>query len=241
MALKTALVSEMDSAVPAYASARRGAAGFFDAEDALEAGKKFVNINRAIPETKRVLAKMGKDEREAFAVGFAAELKDKIGQARDNLNVINQIFGSPEAREKVAMALGPQRFKEFEAFVRVEKTADMLRQAVSGNSTTARQLIEMGLTGTGAGVGGFYYSGGDPVATMTAAAAGAGGRFAAQKSGQKVLRVMTNMLLSDDPKQMERAIKMVQNNKDAKASLELIGTLVRSIGISSAPALAGAE
>ena len=241
MALKTSLVSEMDGAVPAYAAARKGAAGFFDAEDALEAGKKFVNINRAIPETKRVLVKMSKDEREAFAVGFAAELKDKIGQSRDSMNVINQIFGSPEAREKVLLALGKERFKEFESFINVERTADMLRQAVSGNSSSVRQFIEMGLTGTGAGVGGFVYSGGDWTSAMTAAAAGAGGKFAAQKSGQKVLRVMTNMLLSDDPRKMEQAINLVKNNKDANASLELIGTLVRSIGISAAPALAGAE
>lgn len=240
MALKTALVSEMDSAVPAYASARRGAAGFFDAEDALEAGKKFVNINRAIPETKRVLAKMSKDEREAFAVGFAAELKDKIFQARDRFNVVNQIFGSPEAREKIAMALGPERYKDFEAFINVETTMDLLRQTF-GNSTTAQQLKELTMLGGVGAAGGYMYSGGDMTATAAAAAAGAGGRYAVQKANQKVFKVMANMLLSDDPAQIESAVKLVRKNKDAQEALKLLGSLARGAGVSAAPALAGAE
>ena len=37
----TALNSELDRMVPAYAGARRTAAGFFGAENALEAGQKF--------------------------------------------------------------------------------------------------------------------------------------------------------------------------------------------------------
>ncbi len=52
--------------------------------------------------------------------------------------------------EQIQIALGPQRATELESMLRVENVMNMARGAVQGNSTTARQLFEMGLAG-GAG------------------------------------------------------------------------------------------
>src|SRR5581483_4801562 len=57
--LTKTLRGELDRLVPSYANARAGAAKFFGAEDALEAGQKFVGASQryGIPATRRALAK----------------------------------------------------------------------------------------------------------------------------------------------------------------------------------------
>lgn len=218
-ALKTKLVAKLDKAVPEYSTARRGAAVFFDADDALEAGKKFVTQNRTLDETGRVLAKMSPAERELFAVGFAAEMKDAIKQTGDSVNVIKKIFGSDQARQKVRLALGPKNFREFEQFVKVENAMDALRGAM-GNSTTARQLAELGLAG-GTGVGATMLTGdwkqGLGAAVLTGLA-----RKGGAKIDERITKQIAQMLLSDDPKMLQRAVTMASKNPQASKALDAI-------------------
>jgi hypothetical protein len=228
-ALHRALVDELDSAVPAYASARRGAAGFFDAEDALEAGKKFVNINRAIPETKRAIMKMSAPEREAFATGFAAELKDKILQAGDSVDLVKRVFGSPESRQKIEMALGRDRFKQFQGFMHVETTMNALQKALGG-STTTRQLMELGL----AGGGGYYASDGDMKTAAATALLAFGVRKGITKANDRTMASMAEMLLSDSPAKIGVAIRMASGNENARAALDKIGFIARAINMALA-------
>jgi hypothetical protein len=222
-------VDELDSAVPAYASARRGAAGFFDAEDALEAGKKFVNINRAIPETKRAIMKMSAPEREAFATGFAAELKDKILQAGDSVDLVKRVFGSPESRQKIEMALGRDRFKQFQGFMHVETTMNALQKALGG-STTTRQLMELGL----AGGGGYYASDGDMKTAAATALLAFGVRKGITKANDRTMASMAEMLLSDSPAKIGVAIRMASGNENARAALDKIGFIARAINMALA-------
>jgi hypothetical protein len=53
------------------------------------------------------------------------------------------------------IALGPQRAGQVEAMLHIERLMDLARPAVQGNSTTARQLAQLGLAGgVGLGTGG---------------------------------------------------------------------------------------
>ena len=61
-----------------------------------------------------------------------------------------QIANSDAAREQMDIALGPQRATELQDFLHVETVMDAARSAVQANSTTAQQLVELGLAG-GAG------------------------------------------------------------------------------------------
>jgi hypothetical protein len=151
--LSTQLRDELDRQVPSYQTARSGASSAFGAEDALEAGQKFVNAKGENADYARAWVKMKPAERELFARGFASEFADRALELRDGQNILNQAFiTSPAAKERINMALGPARAMRLEAHLRTEMLADKLRGAL-GNSTTARQLHELGIAASGAGGG----------------------------------------------------------------------------------------
>jgi hypothetical protein len=222
MALKTKLVNTLDNAVPEYKAARTGAAKWFGAEDAVEAGRTFAKSSRMLPEFNRgILALKNGAEKEAFEIGFASELIDAAKSAGDSTNVVSRMFRSPEARQKMEMAFGKARAQEIEAFVRVEVAMDQLRNAF-GNSTTARQLIEAGVIGGGAA----WYTG-DFNTGVTAAALTVGARAAGRKIDGNVMTKTAEMLMSNDPQIIAKA---VQNAAVSPAHMAAIDALTQIAG-----------
>ena len=167
--LARSLRNELDAAVPSYAQARAGAAHFFGAQDALEAGQNFVNRNMTATEARRALSQMTPTERQLFQDGFVSRFMETLNQIGDRRSILNKIADSPAAREKLEVALGRQRAAELEAGLRVEGIMDLARGAVQGNSTTARQLAELGLAGGAYGFSGGVSNPMDPGAVMNAA------------------------------------------------------------------------
>ena len=199
--MKQKLVGALDDKVPEYRAARAGAASYFGAEDALDAGKMFANKTRELPEANKAFNAMNPAEQAAFRVGFASEIIDKIKDARFRANVIDQAFGSPAKREMMELVFGKARAKELEAYVRVEELADKLRGAL-GNSTTARQLMELGI---GAGSGALL-TGGDWKGALSGAALVKGGRFLAQRADNKVMQEVAKLLTSNNPADIQKAM-----------------------------------
>lgn len=214
--IKNKLVNTLDSVVPEYKAARQGAASFFGAEDALEAGKKFAKSSRMLPEYKRGLFAMKAPERELFKTGFASEIIDQAKASGDRTNVINRIFASPESRQKMRLALGEQGAKEVEAFVRVENAMDAARGAF-GNSTTARQLVELGLVG-----GGTWYYTGDLNKGVIAAATLKGLKYGGQKIDQRVLKSVAELLLSNDPTKIKQIQKLATASPQYLAAVQAV-------------------
>lgn len=210
-ALRASLVDRLDEIVPSYQQARAGAAHFFRAENALEAGQNYVMQNFANAETRRALAAMSQQERQLFQDGFVSRFIETIERSGDRRNVINQIAGSPAAREKLNIALGPQRAAELEARLRVEGIMDLARGAVQGNSTTARQLAEIGLAGGAGTLGAYGTFNLDPAQMTTAAVMGAllAGR---RNIDQRVAQRVATMLTSQDPQVVTRGLQMVARN-----------------------------
>lgn len=239
--IKQKLVGALDQQVPAYAKARKGAAGFFGADDAIEAGKKAVSSTKATPEIERAVAAMSAAEKDAFSVGFSSELIDAINASKDRVNVINSIFGSQSARDRIRIALGPQRAREIEAYVKMEQVLDMLRTATQGNSTTAKQLIQAGLMGGGAGGLGYLASGGDFTTGMSAATLAVLGRRGLQMLGKnvddQVMKTVAEILASPDPARLQRAI---QNAALSKAHLDAIDGIMKALAAGSRGAAVGA-
>jgi hypothetical protein len=240
--MRQKLLSVLDGSVPEFKRARTGAAGFFGAEDAIEAGRKAVASTKATPEIERAVAAMSPAERDAFSVGFSSEIIDAINATRDRVNVINSIFGSQSARDRIRIALGPQRARELEAFVRMEQVLDMLRTATQGNSTTAKQLIAAGLMGGGAGGVGYLASGGDLTSGFSAASIAILGRRGAQMLGKhvddQVMRRVAEILASPDPAQLQRAI---QNAALSDAHMQALDAIMRGMAAASRGALSGGE
>lgn len=203
MAIKSKLTKTLDDLVPAYKEARAGAYEFFQAEDAVEAGRKFFNNPKSIPEATKAYSRLKTPQKDAFSVGFTSELLDTIKAAGDRRNVINQVFGSQARREQIELALGKDKARQVEQFVRIETVMDQLRGAM-GNSTTARQLVELGI---GAG-GGLAVTGGD----WRGAIGGAGlirlARYGGSKINERTMKQVADILLSDDPKVLQDALEM---------------------------------
>jgi hypothetical protein len=209
--LSRSLNNELDNLVPSYQQARAGAAQFFGASDALEAGKNYVASNFATPEARRALAQMSPTERQLFQDGFVSRYIETLDKAGDRRNILNQVAASPAAREKIEVALGPQRAAELEARLRVEGIMDLARGAVQGNSTTARQLAELGFAGGAGSLGahGAYTT--DPREMSAAAIAGAllaGKRHVDTRVAQQVARMLTG----NDPQMVRRGIQLLSRS-----------------------------
>lgn len=200
-AIKRKLVGSLDTAVPQYAKARAGAALFFDAEDALDAGRKFGSNMRMVPEAKAAFGKFTEADKDAFRTGYASTLIDRIMASGDRTNVINQVFKSQASREMVELVFGAGKARQLEAYVRAETLADLLRGAM-GNSTTARQLMEMGLGG-GAG---YVLSGGDLGAASAGVLATKGARMVGQRVDNRVMQEVAKLLTSNDPTMVQKAV-----------------------------------
>lgn len=209
--LASKLRGELDTIVPSYQDARAGAAKFFGAHDAVDAGEKFLTSNMPMPDARRAFAAMSDPERELFRQSFVQSLVSKVEAAPDRRNVVNMIAQSRRAQEQIVMTLGPQRARELEATLRIEGVMQLAKDAVQGGPTTARQLAELGLAG---GVN-FYEGGGsfttDPAALTKAAlvyGAARGHRVVDERVAQHVAR----LLASSDQAELTRGIRMIARN-----------------------------
>lgn len=217
-AFAKALNSELDTLVPSYGIARAGAASFFGAQDALEAGQKAVTSKMTNSQIRTGLAKMSATEKQLFQDGFVDRYIQTMREMPDRRSVLNTIGQSPAARERLALALGPQKAKSLEAMLRIEGIMDLARPAVQGNSTTARQLVELGLAG-----GSDLYQGGgkptaDPQALLNAAlvyGAARGHRVIDERVAQMVAR----LLASSDLNQLNRGMRLLASNQNLLAAI----------------------
>jgi hypothetical protein len=106
----------------------------------------------------------------------------------------------------------------------------MLKDAVSGNSTTAQQLIAAGVLG---GAGGFL-TGGDLGSAGGMAFLAMAGRRGLQMMGKKVddqvMKKVAEMLTSSDPAMVKRAI---QNAAMSKQHMEALDAILRGLELST--------
>lgn len=206
------LRDELDDMVPSFAAARQGAAGFFGAQDALEAGQTFATSRMANADAQRAVNAMNPAERQLFMRGYASQLINRINESGDSRNVANVFGNSPADRQRAVIALGPDRANQLEAYVRAERILDMGRGAVQGNSTTARQLAELGLAGGAYGVA----SGFDPMhPTPSALLAGALAYGAVRGNAainQRLAQRVGEMLVSNDPNVLARGFQLLGRN-----------------------------
>jgi hypothetical protein len=228
------LRDHLDTQIPAYAEARAGAAHFFGASDALEAGQKFVTSKMDNAAARNALAKMSPTERKLFQDGFVSQYQAMLNEVGDRRNILNKIADSPAARERLEIAMGREKAAEFEALQRVEGIMDLARKAVTGNSTTARQLAELGLAG-----GAYGFSGGasnplDPSAMFNAALVYGAAR-GRNKINEGLSRRVAEMLASNDPQVLLRGVKVVTKSREMFDALRAADRGLARVGGEQAP------
>lgn len=237
--LHRSLLSELDNANPTFGTARQGAAAYFGAENALEAGQTFVKSGADIAGARQALKRMSAPERELFARGYASRLADTVERIGDNRNVlINQAFNSTAGKQRTQLAMGPGRAQQLEALLRVEGLVDQSRK-VLGNSTTARQMIAAAAFGAGGdyAVEGHF----DPTHMVGAALAGASFPHAYQQIGQLVSRRVATqlgkLLTSQNPVDLARGAKIASREAAVMRRLRQL----TAGGVPSAGTAAGTE
>lgn len=213
-----ALRGALDNEVPAYGAARGVAATAFGAEDALEAGQKFLTATGKNQEYAKTIAEMTGPEKKLFQHGFLSALQNKIAESGDRRNVLNSIANSPAARQRIEMVVGQQDYARVERFLRAESIMDQLRTAVQGNSTTARQLADMAAIPGLIGAGTYAGSGDVKDASLAAAAAGAF-KHGSAKINTNVMRHVGDLLASNDPQKIAQAISTIKASKPLQETL----------------------
>lgn len=223
-AFAKALRDHLDDIVPSYGEARAGAAKFFGAENALEAGAKFATMGGTdalkLGDARKALSKFNDAEQKLFQTGFVSNLIAKVESLRDGQDVVKNIFNSEHARNQIKLALGDAKAAKLEAKLLTERAMDAFRPAVQGNSSTARQLFELGIAGAknpvtlATAVGGLSSYGSGGVGPGDALAAGL--TFAARKGqikiDERVSKRVAEMLASDNPGLLKQATAMIEKS-----------------------------
>lgn len=229
-AFAKAMNAALDKAVPTYAEARSGAARFFGAENALEAGQSFVTSKMANEEGRRALEKMSPLEKRLFQDGFVDAFVQRVREGGDRRSIMNTVATSDAARERLAIALGPDKASELEAMLHVEGVMDLARNAVQGGSTTARQLVELGLAG-----GAYTYGTGgnvlnpDSQAIMNAALV-YGATRGHNVIDTRVAEQVARQLSSNDPKFIVAGLKTIASSQNLLNSLRQFTTAMARSG-----------
>ena len=204
----TAMNEQLDRIVPEYRVAREGAARFFDAGNALEAGQNYFGRARRYGNepTRQAIADMSPAERALFQDAYAERLINSVqapGARQNILTAVPHLAGSPALEEELNLGLGRAAAQDLRGVRRVEGVMDRARTATQGNSTTARQQAERALFGTAGGIGAYGTYNQDPtqmtIGGITAALT-AGGRHV----NQNVMRNVAQILTSRDPTQIAR-------------------------------------
>jgi hypothetical protein len=134
----------LDAEVPEFGAARAGAAKFFKAKDAVEAGENFA-LGKAdfkdVRDAQRAIAQFSNPERELFARSVMDTITEALKDKPD-WGTIKRLFTSPRAMEKIEAAIGPARARELEVGLRAETMARATEERLFGNSSSVRQAID---------------------------------------------------------------------------------------------------
>lgn len=244
--IKNKLVKTLDDAVPQYSKARSGASMMFGADNAFDAGLHFIGTKSTLNAAKlrKAVESMSPNEREVFAHGVASDMLARIKNPSSRSD-ISKMFDSPNDREKIVMALGPERAAKFEAFHRVENIMDRAYKAVVSNSTTAKQYLrsqEKGLPGKlisrlpylggEAGVAGaLSHSFTGAFMPVLLDLAGTTVKHFSDKQSMASMEKLGEMLISPDPAVRQKLIDMIAEKPSAMSKLRNIETSLRRMAI----------
>jgi hypothetical protein len=199
------------------------------AKDAFEAGQTFVTNKMPTGAARRAIARMSPADKQRFQDGFVSRLLETLRQVPDRRSVVNQIAQSPAARERLAVALGPQRAREVQAMLHVEDILDLARPAAQGGASRARELAELGLAG-GADAAGGEVRNPDPTSIMSAAliyGAARGRHVIDPRAAQQV----AGMLTSKDPRQLAMGIRLLASNQRMLAAIQTTDAALGGIAV----------
>lgn len=222
--LRTALLSELDATVPAFRTARAGAAAAFGATDAIEAGQLMArDFNMETSEFRRTFNQLSPAEQDLFREGYSSFVMDRLSAQGDNRNVaLMPVFNTAKGRERTAIVFGQQAANEIEATVRLENVMNLTRTAATGNSTTAQQLMDVfrSPAATAGGVGtALAFAGGVNLRTILATGLVWGARKGQGALNEATANRVGALLASGDPDAIRQAASLLASTPVGNVAL----------------------
>ena len=226
--LRKGLLSNLDDAVPSYAQARAGAAGFFGENNAFMAGMKYLSQKNALQSSQADAAvnALNPAQKSLFAQGVAVDMVQKAQNPNVRQNALRQ-FNTPATAQKLRNALGPYADK-VESFLRVEDRMAQTKQAIESSLTGQRNVDQgmhaplghgvigavaqsLGPVAGGAVLGGVgNYEGGHDPFTGAMYGAGAGALLSRGNAhARAVNEAIARMLMEGDPQKIAKTASAI--------------------------------
>ncbi len=173
------LRARADAAVPEFGGARKAAQAYKQEQEAIDLGAAMA---RPQPKMADITAAGNATAPGPMGQAWTLEKLQQLAQAnKAGQSGINIVEGSPATQAARRVALGQQGSDDIANAVSRERQFLNFKNEITGNSTTARQLMEMAGAASLGGLGGMA-AGFDP-----AGAASLGGALAMARSGGKKL------------------------------------------------------
>jgi hypothetical protein len=230
--LATLLRNELDTQVGSYAKARSGAAGFFNADNPVEAATNFFKGKMDATEARIAIAKFPPTERSLFQDQLLKLYHDSIASKGDaSSSLLDKINGSPKARETLNVGLGTQRANQLESMVRSENVMSRLRNAVRDNSTSVKQYLAA--MGVSSAIGGYTGEkeggtpgellGGGMGAVIGRMLAGAHSKMALE-ADKRVMNQVAKLITSKDIAGVMRGHQAIARSKNLMNAMRYLDT-----------------
>ena len=171
LAMETAkqLRERVDQSLPEYGGARALAQRSAKQQEAVKTGAEGGKPRVPADYARRSADVEFPNERSQ---GYVSQKIDALENRRTTPGVVDAMFGSKRQQQALAASLPEQGANDVKAQIARERVFNATDRALKGNSTTARQMAEMGLSGGAGGAAG-YALGGDVESMGMGAAAGA--------------------------------------------------------------------
>lgn len=210
-----------------YARASRVALDNIQADEALEFGRDALARDARL--NARQVARMNDGQRELARVGVAEALRKRIDEAGMTHNAILRFFSSREQVARLRPFFSDDEWRTFRTAIFNEARRRKSYNALQGNSTTARQLLdaqEAGALGEVAGTAAQAANGGilgASIDLVVKAARRAGGLT------PRTAEEMARLLATRDPQQLRRITNTLARVEATRASAQHRMALTRSI------------
>jgi hypothetical protein len=134
---KAEFLKILDTAVPDYEKARNAFSGPSALKDAMEEGRAFFNLKPL--ELKEMIGSLSASEQDAFRVGAAQALKEKVGNESGRTSIL-KFWKEDNTRERLQAIFPDTRsFREFQSTLLARGLEKPLEAVGRGSATVSRQ------------------------------------------------------------------------------------------------------
>jgi hypothetical protein len=190
-----AFVSRFDQANPAYATARAAWAGPVRAREAMDIGRRALNLNA--DDLAARTQNLSPSEMEFVRLGVRRALTEAVSGKGDTANVVNTIIGTPKRRAMLARLFGGR--SEFDRFVSTLQAEQQgyrtFHRATQGSPTAPNLQDDAHLASTVSTAMTDLATTGLPVATLVKHAI----QFGTSRAGRQAQQEIAALLSETDP------------------------------------------